>query len=150
MLGKLKPCRPREVLSCSHHKLVAGLVPEEQGRLLDLAVAENLSTRELRQAVRDYSRSEKASKYVETALKAAGRFGVICADPPWQYDFSVSDIREIENQYPTMTLEAICKMPVSEVALPDCVLFLWAPAPKLEEAGLWPAAGPGSPLPGTP
>jgi len=132
--GQIETSRRREVLSWSHHAEVAALEPKEQDRLLDLAVKENWSRQELRQAVRDHRRSEKASRYVETALKEAGRFGVICADPPWQYEHVVSDSRAIENQYPTMTLEEICEMPVSEVILPDCILFLWAPAPKVTEA----------------
>ena len=32
-------------------------------------------------------------------------FEVVYADPPWRYDFSKSDSREIENQYPTMTVD---------------------------------------------
>ena len=43
-------------------------------------------------------------------------FEVIYADPPWRYDFSKSDSREIENQYPTMTVDEICalKNPIGE------------------------------------
>lgn len=60
------------------------------------------------------------------------KYQVIYSDPPWRYDFSKSDSRKIENQYPTMTVEEICKM---EVPIDDnAVLFLWATAPKLEEA----------------
>lgn len=32
---------------------------------------------------------------------------VLYADPPWQYEFSPSTNREIENQYPTMSLQEI-------------------------------------------
>lgn len=59
-------------------------------------------------------------------------YGVIYADPPWRYDFSKSKSREIENQYPTMTVEEICALRVP--AAKDCVLYLWATAPKLPEA----------------
>jgi N6-adenosine-specific RNA methylase IME4 len=59
-------------------------------------------------------------------------YSVVYADPPWRYDFSKSDSREIENQYPTMTVEEICalKIPSAE----NSVLYLWATAPKLLEA----------------
>jgi N6-adenosine-specific RNA methylase IME4 len=41
--------------------------------------------------------------------------------------------RSIENQYPTMTLEEICALPIGDIAHENCVLFLWATAPKLAE-----------------
>lgn len=59
-------------------------------------------------------------------------YDVILADPPWRYSFSRSDSRKVENQYPTMTVEDICALPVP--AAPNCVLYLWATAPKLLEA----------------
>jgi len=56
---------------------------------------------------------------------------VIYADPPWRYDFAVSDSRKIENQYPTMTTEEIAKEdPAPEE---DAVLFMWVTSPKLRE-----------------
>lgn len=62
---------------------------------------------------------------------------VLLADPPWQYDFAETDSRQIENQYPTATVDEICDHidaawvpPHSE----DAVLFFWATAPKLREA----------------
>lgn len=61
-----------------------------------------------------------------------GEFDVIYADPPWRYDFSKSDNRAIENQYPTMELEEICALKVPSAK--DAVLYLWATAPKLVEA----------------
>lgn len=59
-------------------------------------------------------------------------YQVLYADPPWRYDFSRTDNRKIENQYPTMSLEDIksLEIPTSE----NCVLYLWATAPKLLEA----------------
>jgi len=62
----------------------------------------------------------------------AKKYQVIYADPPWRYDFSKSDSRKIENQYPTMTVEEICNMQVPSDD--NAVLYLWATAPKLEEA----------------
>ena len=60
-----------------------------------------------------------------------GPASVIYADPPWRYDFSLSESREIENQYPTLTLAEIC----AEDPLPaeDAVLFIWTTSPKLRE-----------------
>ena len=59
---------------------------------------------------------------------------VLLADPPWQYEHVKTDSRAIENHYPTMPLDAICALPVADVATPDAVLFLWATSPKLAEA----------------
>ena len=64
--------------------------------------------------------------------RLVGLFDVVYADPPWRYSFSKSKSRDIENQYPTMTIDDICALRVP--AAENCVLYLWATAPKLEEA----------------
>lgn len=61
-----------------------------------------------------------------------GLYDVILADPPWQYDFSKSSSRDIENHYDTMSLVEIKNLKVP--AKKNAVLFLWATAPKLLEA----------------
>ena len=38
------------------------------------------------------------------------------------------------NHYPVMTVEEICELSVQKFAADDCVLFMWATFPKLEEA----------------
>jgi len=58
------------------------------------------------------------------------KYDIIYADPPWKYEFSQTKNREIENQYPTMDLEEICKLQIP--AADDAVLFLWCPMPKLD------------------
>lgn len=84
-------------------------------------------------------REERLEKIVEiargnTPLLTAQRFPVVYADPPWRYEHAVSVSREIENQYPTMSLEEICALPVDDVVTPDAILFLWTTSPKLEES----------------
>lgn len=59
-------------------------------------------------------------------------YDLIYADPPWKYSFSKSKSRKIENQYPTMTCKEICDMEIPSGE--NCVLYLWATAPKLIEA----------------
>lgn len=61
------------------------------------------------------------------------KFGLIYADPPWRYGFTNSKSRAIENQYPTMSLDDICEMPVQDISEEDCILYMWTTAPKLEE-----------------
>jgi ParB/RepB/Spo0J family partition protein len=58
--------------------------------------------------------------------------GLVLADPPWRYDFAETDRRQVENQYPTATTEEIVAM--APQTADDCVILLWATAPKLEDA----------------
>ncbi len=95
--------------------------------------------RALRAAVHDHARAERPapigrSKVQTRPFSSLGRFTVIYADPPWRYDHSRSRSRAIENHYSTMTLEEICALPVASIATDDAALFLWATAPKLNEA----------------
>jgi N6-adenosine-specific RNA methylase IME4 len=71
-------------------------------------------------------------KHADAGPMPTGDFDVILADPPWQYEFSISDRGDPENQYDTMTVDEIVNLsiPSSEHA----VLFLWATNPKLPEA----------------
>lgn len=62
---------------------------------------------------------------------------LLLADPPWKYDFAETDSRQIENQYPTADAETIgthLDLPWAPKLADDCVLFMWATAPKLREA----------------
>lgn len=60
------------------------------------------------------------------------KYQVIYADPPWSYRHCASNSRRIENQYDTMSLSEIKTLPVPSDN--NCVLYLWATAPKLLEA----------------
>lgn len=61
-------------------------------------------------------------------------YQIILADPPWRYSFSRSKSRSIEAKYPTMSTAEICALDVQSIAAEDCVLFMWATAPKLPDA----------------
>lgn len=97
------------------------------------------AAKEIRQAKTEQRREERLEKIVEisqgnTELKTDIRYPVLYADPPWRYEHAESDSRAIENQYPTMALDDICALPVSDLATPDAILFLWATSPKLAES----------------
>jgi len=68
-----------------------------------------------------------------------GLFDVIYADPPWRYDFDV-DSRATEKHYPTLTMKEICKLQdqnkirIQDKFANNAILYLWATAPKLNEA----------------
>lgn len=105
---------------------------------LDPDSAEN-TVKEIRQDRREAIREERVERINEIAkgnepLGKAQRYPVIYADPPWRYEHSKTVSREIENQYPTMSLEEICELPIIDLAADDAVLFLWTTSPKLEES----------------
>jgi N6-adenosine-specific RNA methylase IME4 len=62
-----------------------------------------------------------------------GKYQVIYADPPWQYENSGFN-ESAESQYPTMPVEDICNLPIGGLAENTSVLFLWATNPLLPEA----------------
>ena len=109
-------------------------------------VKEKLSTGEIsiNQAYQDIKKEEKKEEFnVKRKMISEQvnhvdindipeKFDVIYCDPPWRYDFSETTNREIENHYTTMDCKDICKMNVP--AADNCVLFMWATAPKLLEA----------------
>ena len=61
-----------------------------------------------------------------------GKFTVILADPPWEYDFTASENRSTENHYPKMTIEELYDLYIP--AEDNSVLFLWAPASQIQNA----------------
>lgn len=65
-------------------------------------------------------------------LVSSALFGVIYCDPPWRYDFAACEETSIEKHYPTMATEEICALKVP--AEKNCVLYMWATAPKLLDA----------------
>jgi N6-adenosine-specific RNA methylase IME4 len=95
---------------------------------------------DIRSAKTEARRAERVERIAEisngnAALNLAARYPVIYADPPWRYDHNTAPpSRKIENQYPTMSLDDIKVLPVADIALDDCVLFMWATSPKLAEA----------------
>jgi len=86
-------------------------------------------------AFRQVTRAKRHQEIAKADLAApVGKYRVIYADPPWQYEHVATESRAIENQYPTMTLDKIRRLPIADLAEADAVLFLWATSPKVEEA----------------
>lgn len=63
-------------------------------------------------------------------------YSVVLADPAWDFEnySQAGEAKGPKAQYDCMKLEAICQMPVQEIAAPDAALFLWATMPMLPEA----------------
>jgi len=77
--------------------------------------------------------TELKRKEAQELSPPAGKYRVIYADPPWQYNNS-SFTTSAERQYPTMSTEEICNLPVKDLADDNAVLFLWVTNPLLEDA----------------
>lgn len=79
----------------------------------------------------EYDRRE-AEREPEEEQAAPTLPNLVLADPPWRYDFAETDNRQIENQYPSATIdEIIAHRPETQA---DCVLLLWGTVAKLREA----------------
>lgn len=81
-------------------------------------------------------RREEAKERVKAQEWPIGKYRVLYADPPWQYDNKISADKFNDSQlhYPTMTIETICALPVRDLALDNAVLFLWVTSPLLEDS----------------
>lgn len=85
------------------------------------------------------SKKRALTQRTPTPDMPTGKFDVIYADAPWRYDFDV-DSRATENHYPTLTVNQICKLRdqnkvrIQDKFDDDAILYLWATAPKLNEA----------------
>ncbi len=121
---------------------LAALPPDAQRevvRQLDPKVVRQVA-KETRAARYEERRVERVDNQAKAAAASRldgsiGRFPIILADPAWRYDEGTIDPgRAIEAHYGTAELGAIKALPVRDVALDDCVLFLWAVAPLLPEA----------------
>jgi N6-adenosine-specific RNA methylase IME4 len=62
-----------------------------------------------------------------------GKFRVIYADPPWSYSNSGFK-QSAASIYQTMKTEAICELPIADLAGEDSVLFLWVTTPLQMDA----------------
>lgn len=60
------------------------------------------------------------------------RYGVILADPPWDYRNGGNG--RARAHYSLMTVDEICNIPVSSFAKDDCVLILWSTWPQVSGA----------------
>jgi len=88
------------------------------------------------EALRQVKR-EKLNKNIKELPK--DKFTVIYADPPWAYnDKQGGSISEkygsAEKHYPSMTLSQLEALNINQISHDNCVLWLWATSPLLEDA----------------
>lgn len=68
-----------------------------------------------------------------------GHFGAILADPPWTFKLWSPEKSDKAHgcaaaHYPTMSMREIARLPVEELAADNCVLFMWACWPSINDA----------------
>lgn len=69
------------------------------------------------------------------------QFDILYADPPWDYKGQLQhagagngDSGGAVLHYPTVTLKVLKTLEIQRVAAPDCLLFMWATNPHLDQA----------------
>jgi len=62
------------------------------------------------------------------------KYKIIYADPPWRYKDRTPPQGGAEKHYQTMSLVEICDLPIANISDEDCLLFMWATYPLLQEA----------------
>ena len=127
------------------HQDLASLPSDQQEDWLGKVVAGDWTRARLRTELR----LEKRRAQYAIGDLPEGQFRVIYADPPWAYDDSgviesetapTNPARDAygraERHYPTMSIEALCALPVQDHVTDDAVLFLWVTSPML--SACWP------------
>lgn len=62
------------------------------------------------------------------------KYNIIYADPPWSYRNRGGVQGNVLKHYQTMKNEDIYNLPIENIADDNCILFLWATFPNLQEA----------------
>jgi N6-adenosine-specific RNA methylase IME4 len=142
-IGKIRQQAEKQVKSDTNMRSEEDIQAEIEIKAKELAAKEirriEEETRQKKEQKIEQKRQERDVKNAEIMkiiesgkLEHVEEFEIVLADPPWRYDFSETECRKIENNYPTATIEDICSH--APKTTPDSILFLWATAPKLREA----------------
>jgi len=97
-----------------------------------LSVQKELSTAGVLNYKKNLDRQERVDTTETPRLE--GKYRIIYADPPWKYGSDYQDkFGHAKSHYSTMDQSELCDLPVKEICMPNCVLFLWVTSPKLPE-----------------
>lgn len=80
--------------------------------------------------------SPRPTASADFAQKVTTCYSTILADPPWRFDNRTGKMAPEHQRllrYPTMSLEEICEIPVSQAAAANSHLYLWVPNALLAE-----------------
>jgi len=103
----------------------------------DTKFEEVKSGKKSKKAAVNEARREKrrAEAKAQPELPEEKKYRIIYADPPWPYDqWLPHQYGDVEKHYPNMSIEALCALPIKDLAEKDAALFLWVTSPKLERA----------------
>jgi N6-adenosine-specific RNA methylase IME4 len=114
------------------HKMDVILAKADEG-VREKVLTGDVSIHKVHADIRRQERRAEAEQKFKEVGELQGKYGLVYADPPWRYEHSETQARDLANQYPTLSLEEICAIRVPSICLEDCLLFLWVTSPKLEE-----------------
>lgn len=130
--GKSREFAAQRLSVNPHYVSDAKRVKAERPDLFEVMWAGGIHMKQALHEIHEADRGDRRKEQAKKLAEQTDKFEVILADPAWEYDFSVSDSRKIENHYPPSSLEDMkCLIPP---ATKDAVLFMWATSPKLREA----------------
>lgn len=72
---------------------------------------------------------------IEKLGSGASKYKVILADPPWTFSSwsRKGEVKSAQNHYSCMSLEELIGLPVFWTGDRDCILFMWATSPMIDE-----------------
>lgn len=64
------------------------------------------------------------------------KYQIIYADPPWKYrnNKTGGSMHPQDYHYPKLITDDICALPINDIADRNCVLFLWATVPMIQDS----------------
>jgi N6-adenosine-specific RNA methylase IME4 len=79
------------------------------------------------------ARAIAQADHVKDIKPPSGKYQIIYADPPWQYQFGFDIHGAAQRHYNTMSIDDLCRLPIKDLADDNAVLFLWVTSPKLAD-----------------
>jgi len=62
------------------------------------------------------------------------KYSIIYADPAWSYNDKSMNRGGAERHYETMSIDDIKSLPINDISDDNCILFMWATFPMMQEA----------------
>ena len=133
--GDICPARLKEI----------GVAPNESARAQMLASVTRETFDRVKAGEKKLTEVKRELKRERIANEARAmpddKFRVIYADPPWKYGDTREGLEKwsataAEDNYPTMSIEELCALPIKKIAADNAVLFMWVTSPLLGEC--WP------------
>lgn len=84
------------------------------------------------------SKEDTCSKCLKDLINSTKKYNVIYADPPWHYSSKEyqdgnRDMKNLTEQYSTMSINEIKKLPINNICEKDAICFMWVTDSHLKE-----------------